>query len=594
MDPPPGRRTRRGALTSRPEHRHREDRLDRTSTEITTGGHRWLVTDGFAGTLRRLDWPRVRRPDHLSDAELVKDNTVRTVARLPDPDEPDGPGYYVKRYKFKRYSDRLKYLVRPTRARQEWEISSQMHRSGIPTCRVLAVAERKEGPFYAEAFLVSREIEGTVTLKHYVTGELWNDPGAAPRLEVLEELARLSGRLARQGFYHRDYHAGNILVRPSAPPGSRLFVLDLHSIRRKHALRRRHALRMLAFLGDSFTEDRVDRRERLRFLVLLLRTWKGPGRPTKPEAARWARMAERATRRHHARHMRSRTRRCVKESTMFTGHRHGRYHVHRRRDFPARFARRAAELHRAVLAGESEAGRLCKGGDRTAVTLCSVPGVPPLEADRPVPQEELAPGRVCVKSFFPRSAADRMKDLFRPRSRAREAWVALRGAAVRGIPAPRPLALLERGRFSGEPDFLVMEAVQEARNLDEVTSAPLPRWLRDRLGEALADLLNRLQDRAVYHPDVKPTNVLVQQKERDVSVYLIDMARVRFESEGGRRRWIRYLAQLNAGLPAHISLLDRMRCLRRCSRGRWTAGERLRIARAAYEKSLGRNPKWLR
>lgn len=562
--------------------------------ETTYGSHEWLLVDGFAEKLEGLDWKRLRRLDELSEEELVKDNTVRTVARLADPDDPDGCGYYVKRYKFKRSTDRLKYLVRATKARQEWNISGQLYEAGLPTCEVLAMAERKKGPFYREAFLVSREIERTVELKEFVALRRWQEPGAPGKVEILEELAALSGRLARKGFYHKDYHSGNILVRSSAEPGSRLFVLDLHSIYRKRVVRRRHALRMLAFLGTSFSDEQVNDRERLRFLLLFLRSWKGREWVTRDRIARWARMAREAVQAHHRRHMRSRTKRCLKESSMFTGHTHGPYTVHRRRDLPAEYAFEAVQSHSRILSGYGSGGKLCKNGDRTAVTLCPLPGVPPANPDRPVPEEELTGGQVCVKSFFPRSSSDRVKDIFRWRSRARAAWVALRGAAVRGVPVPRPLALLESGRFSSDPDYLIMEAVNDGQNLEDAVSSSLSRREREQLGEALADLLETLERENVYHPDIKPTNVLVDSTEEGFAVYLIDMGRVKFESEGGRQRWMRYLAQLNAGLPAEVSMLDRMRFLRRVARGRWSSRERRQIAVEVYEKSLQRNPKWLR
>ena len=562
--------------------------------EARHGEHEWVAVEGFAHMLERLDWQRVRRVDELSEDELVKDNTVRTVVRLDDPTNPEGTGYYVKRYKFKRSTDCVKYLVRPTKARQEWNICGQLKQAGIPTCDVLAMSHSKSGPFYREAFLVSREIAGTVELKDFVEQKQWRQPGAPGKMEIVRELADLSGQLARKGFYHKDYHSGNILVRPSAPAGSRLFVLDLHSIYKKRAVGRRHALRMLAFLGTSFSDEQVNDRERLRFLLRFLQRWKGQAWLNRGRAIQWARLARKAVRGHHRRHMRSRTKRCVKESSMFTGHARPPYTVHRRRDMPADYALQAAEMHSRILSGESSEGKLCKNGTRTEVTLCPLPGVPPADPDRPVPEDELTSGAVCVKSFFPRSVGERLKDAFRWRSRARAAWVALRGAAVRGIPVPRPLALLERGRLSSDRDFLIMEAVNDGQNLEDLVSSPLPRHERVRLCKTLANLLETLQKENVYHPDMKPTNVLVERNEAGFDLYLIDMGRVRFESEGGRERWIRYLAQLNAGLPGQITLLDRMRFLRECGRGRWNARERREIATAVYEKSLERNPKWLR
>ncbi len=75
---------------------------------VQAHGLTWLVVREFAPTLPRLDLERARHPYVLTPGEYVKDNTVRTVLRVPDPDRPDGPGLYVKRYKFRGRAERLK------------------------------------------------------------------------------------------------------------------------------------------------------------------------------------------------------------------------------------------------------------------------------------------------------------------------------------------------------------------------------------------------------------------------------------------------------------------------------------------------------
>jgi len=567
--------------------------LDTKPTHVQAGGIHWLVAEGFAGVLASLDWQGTRDIKSLPERWLVKDNTVRTVAHLPDPAAPDGPGYFVKRYKFRCFKEKLKHLVVPTKAMQEWRICSNLRASGIPTCEVLAAGEGRKRALLREAFLISREIPHTVELKKFVHGRGWHGRGSNYKEQVVEELACLTGRLVRSGYYHRDFHAGNILIQPDSPRGHRLFVLDLHSVRRRK-LRPRHVFRMLSMLANSTDLPGVTPADRLRFLVLFLRTWKGVGRVARREMLWWAGQVESKRKALHSRHMRSRTRRCLVESTLFTRHNYGAYYVHRRRDFPAESACKAAELHMQTLAGRDAGCRLCKEGERTAVTLCPCDSVPPFGVNRPAEPHQLREGVVCVKSFSHRSLGDRLKDVFRFRSRARQAWIGLSGFAVRGLPAARPLALLERrNRLAAGPDFLIMEALSDACTLRQFAERPLEQDERRALMEAVARLLNELFDKAVYHPDLKPTNVLVQDVGGEVKLWLVDMARVRFQSHGAKRRWIRYLSQLNAGLPLRITMLDRMRCLRMCSGGKWDGRERLRIARAVYEKSLRRRPLWL-
>jgi hypothetical protein len=202
-------------------------------------------------------------------------------------------------------------------------------------------------------------------------------------------------------------------------------------------------------------------------------------------------------------------------------------------------------------------------------------------------------GKVCVKSFHARTLGERLKDCLRWRGRAMQAWVALRGFSVRELPAARPIAVLERrNKLASDRDYLVMEALEDTRDLEQfVRTGPSPEERR-KLALAVAGLLHQLFRAEVYHPDMKPTNVLVRWEGGEPRLWLLDMARVKFESPGDKDRWVRYLTQLNAGLPSQVTLHDRLRCLRACSRGRWSRAERKRMAREIYEGSLERDPKW--
>jgi len=509
------------------------------------------------------------------------------VARLPDPSAPDGPGLFVKRYKFRDLRDRIRHVFTPAKPEVEWRVCRALAAAGIRTCDVLAIGLRRIHGMPREGFLVSREIPSVVTLRQFLRAG-----GQDARRSLVDELAEVTARLADAGFHHRDYHAGNILVRPDAAHGERLYIVDLHSIRIGRP-RRRHMLRMLAMLDDSTRKVGAGREDRRAFLRAFLGRWQGGPGASDDSVRRWTWMARRAQRALHRRHMASRTRRCIVRSSLFTPDRAGGYRLHRRRDFRAGTALDAVERHRAALARNAPGCEVLRDGRKTQVTLCPCDAVPPLAGVRPAPDDRVGPGRVCVKAFVRAGPVQRLKDLLRPRSRARRAWIASHGLHVRGIPAPRPLALLERR--IGAADYLITEAIPHDGDLGELAARGLPAgaWRR-RLGCAIAGLLDRLAREEVRHPDTKPTNFLVGGQGDEVRLHLVDLDRMRFGTPATARTWIKNLAQLNAGLPADVTLLDRMRCLRDCSRGRWGRAERLRIARQVHSLSLERNPAWLR
>jgi len=439
---------------------------------------------------------------------------------------------------------------------------------------VLAVAVRRRLGLPREGFLVSREVAGGIPLPEFLTqcGPLRTDLIE----ELADELADMTARLFNAGFYHDDYHIGNLVVRPDAPAGSKLYLVDLHEVRRARVTRRR-ALRMLAMLSSVRCAPGVEHAHVERFLRRLLCRWQnGPG-CSEASIVRWAHDVKRIASRRWRRRARSRTRRCMVESTLFTRDVAEGFVVRRRRDFPLDAVLEAVRTHRAAIADAEATAQVRRKGRRTQVTLCPCDAVPPVESGRPASPDALAPGTVCVKAFLRVSLLERLKDAVRPKGRARAAWIAAHGFAVRRIPAPRPLAIESDG------------------NLGELAFRGLPTGrMRRRLGRAVAAALNRLAEAETYHPDTKPTNFLIRAEPAGgFRAYLVDLDRAKFDTPLRRRHWVKCLARLNAGLPASVSLLDRMRVLRECSRGRWEGAERKEIACQVYRLSLARRPAWL-
>ncbi|KPK60275.1 MAG: hypothetical protein AMK73_08195, partial [Planctomycetes bacterium SM23_32] len=261
--------------------------MERPTTTLSAHGLEWLCVEEFAETLPLLDIERARHPDRLGPDEFVKDNTVRTVLRLRDPAAPDGPWLYVKRYKFRDLRARLKHLIAPTKPQVEWRVCRELQRAAVPTCDVLAVGRRRRLGLHREGFLISREIEGTVGLGPFLREELGQMP-AAGRSELARDLAAFSASLLDNGFYHRDYHAGNLRIRPEAEPGRRLFVLDLHSIRCRPP-GRPGVERMLGMLANSTAGLGATHEDHAAFLRAFLESWRGGPGPGREALELWSR-----------------------------------------------------------------------------------------------------------------------------------------------------------------------------------------------------------------------------------------------------------------------------------------------------------------
>ncbi len=548
---------------------------------IRLSGVEWRCREDSTSILRELPWTRLRHPRELADHRVAKDNRVRTVARLDHPREPQQPGYYVKRHKFARTSRQVKHLLAPRRLRREWMLARRLRAEGVPTPRPIAYGERWRGLLPREAFYITREIPDTVSLKERLTGGDAEEPGEGP---ALDRAAWLTAELANHDLYHLDYHAEDILLRPAAPD-RKPCIMDLHDMRRGWVTNRRMR-RMLAMMAHSLGLPRAEGVLWRRFMHTLLRHWDAVGEPTDEDVRRWCERVEKRTHRLRRRHLRSRTRRCVKESTTYTSDTTGDFHIYRRRDFPVETALRMVEKHRRAGQDPDSPGRVFKRQRPGTISVVTCQSIPRLSAHRPCPPEERGPGEVCVKAFRAWNLWKRIKDCLRPRGRAVRAWMALQGFAVRGLPAPRPLAVLERRHpLTAQRDYLVMEVLGDGATLKDVVCQSPAADVRRELARRVAEMLVRLHRAEVYHPDLKPSNFLVWREEGRLRVGIADMSRVSFESPGGRARWVRGLYQLNRQMPPEITLLDRLRCLRVCNTGRWSREEESRIAREVLRKT---------
>lgn len=346
---------------------------------------------------------------------------------------------------------------------------------------------------------------------------------------------------------------------------------------------------MMSFLADSTARLGVGGRDRLRFLHRVLGWGIGRHDARYWPLRTWADRVRVQWEKHRRRYTHRRTYRCLRKGPLFTRERAGGFRIFRRRGIASADLLALVDMHRRAVAGEANACQVRKAATRTQISVCPGPGG----------------RRFLVKAFLRNSAYDRLKDLVRPCGRARDAWIAHRGFCVRGVPTPEAVALLETtSKLSGRPDYVIMEALDVVGDLRQIVFGMMPDGSqrdgpalgpqeRRELPPAIADLFCLLAERQVRHRDMKPSNILITRDASGLRLWLVDLERAQFDWRWRREHWIHHLAQCNAGLPANVTILERMRCLRRCGQGRWTPQERLHIAREILAASLRRGAKWL-
>jgi Ser/Thr protein kinase RdoA (MazF antagonist) len=531
--------------------------------ELLVGGFRWQVQPGYRdrlfgpGGLRLDEWLRG------GQAAIVKHGPHRTVYRVDLPEL----SFYLKHYRLHDVRAYLRELVRPAKARMEYDRARAVAQCGVPTALPLAVGQAAATFPPGDSFLISRSLDGTEPLSAFLEVTLPRTPApfqAQVRQALAEELARFVARMHDGGVLHNDFHPGNLLVRLDGDR-PRLFLIDLHAVQLRQGPLRAHAARTNLVMLNRWFSMRASRTDRLRF-------WKAYCR-ARPAAAGtdWraeARHLERRTWLSNLGFWSGRDRRCRASN---------RYYQRLRTPTAAGYAVRdldQAALHALVADPDEpfrrEGVRLLKDARSSTVA----------ELDLPLGEGSQ---RVIYKRFRVTAWSDPWVALARP-SAAVRSWVNGHGLRERALPTPRPLAVFHRhARGLPTEGYLITEKIPGAIELNRFVAAlgtrPADerRFILRRLIEQLARLVRELHRRLLSHRDLKATNVLVQSLKSagvlpppqfsDPSfgrLWLIDLVGVRRHRKLRRSRKAQNLARLHASFcrTPLLTRTDKLRFLR--------------------------------
>ncbi len=453
--------------------------------------------------------------------EMVKESSRRWAAIFG---LPNGVKVFLKRDKAKGWAEYMKYLVLPSRGQREFLIAFRLERKKLNIPKPLGWMERVRRGLVRESYYLS-EATGT--------GVSFIEEGAkAKEPRSIVELAMTVRAFQDAGLFHQDLHGGNFLWN-----GDSLFLTDLHrtKIMRSLSLNQRlwnlahlfHSLRamwgepeQLQFLDQYFggISDGIKKRE-----ILLERIYPSMDRLLK-------------------RQWRSRTKRCLKESTEFTVEKKRGARYFHRRDFPMDRLKRMLDDHQDLVRKRSSC--LVKNSPEVLVSIL-----------------EDKEGPICLKQFCYPHFWGRVKEYFR-RSKGLKAWVAANGLRARGIPTLKPLAFVERrDRVGLKESFLFMEALAGDLEMDRYVLKGFEALKRKRFFiKTFARWLDGLHRINVYHKDMKTCNILVSEKGEAWDFHLLDFEDIRMDKKVNRKELFRNFLQLNTSTPRIMTKVDRFRC----------------------------------
>ncbi|OGP95041.1 MAG: hypothetical protein A2157_04760 [Deltaproteobacteria bacterium RBG_16_47_11] len=244
------------------------------------------------------------------------------------------------------------------------------------------------------------------------------------------------------------------------------------------------------------------------------------------------------------RQWRSRTKRCLKESTEFTVQREKKVRYFYRRDFPLGRLKRVMAEHRNLV--RKSPFSLIKYSPEVIVSILN-------------DEEE----GVCVKQFCYPSFWGRMKEHFR-RSKGFKSWRAANGMRARGLPSLKPFALVERKDWVGlRESFLLMEALVNDQEMDRYISRGFKDLEKKRLFiRTFAHWLDGLHKMRLYHKDMKTCNILVSERAETWNFHLLDFEDILMDEDVNRKKLFRTFLQLNTSTPRVMTKVDRYRFLR--------------------------------
>ena len=528
--------------------------------ERKCGSVRWhidpdFVADAALATSGLLDpdGPCVQEWLQTGQATLVKYGPHQSVYHvvLPDLD------FYLKHYRVADTRAWLRSLVRPAKARLEFERTRTAAERGLPTLTPLAAGEALAGDGTRSSYLVTRTLTDAVPLNRFLESTLSeHSPGRQTRLRqrIAVVLGQLLARMHQAGVTYRDLHPGNLLLQLDAEDRPRLFLIDVYDVAFGPPLSPRESRDNLIILNRWFMlrSERTDR----------LRGWRAyqEARDRLPYSQRLACPGvdvqgtsdlERATLISNLRFWRNLDRRCLETNRHF------------------RVVRSGAVVGHAVTNLESDLlARLLANPDelfRGPATKCLKDSPSSTVIELPAPTSG---GKALIlKRFAVTRWSDPWVSLVR-HTPALRSFVYGHGLGLRWLPTPRPLAVLHRQRHGLRYEgYLLTEKVEHA--IDLVTF--VERMASDRNGlrrliALVAKVVCTLHQRRLSHRDLKAPNLLVRTDPETltVSLWFIDLVGVLRHRRLPKSRRVQNLARLHTSFHAHplVTRTDKLRFLR--------------------------------
>ena len=419
---------------------------------------------------------------------------------------------YIKHNHLPDWITWLRQSIRPSKAWWEFRQALRLAGRGIATAQPLAFGTEQTRLAAGESFLISASLDDAQPLNDFMIHRLRTlsiPVQARLRQLIARKLGAWVANAQEAGLWHGDFHAGNLLVRWADGDQLELFLIDLSTVRLGQPLGLEASSHQLATFSHWFLL-RCQRTDRLRFWLAYCqarsRDWR---RRIGPDSRAWrnhAPVLESQCWHSNQRFWTDRDARCRENNRYYRQLRGPGIRGHAVRDL------QATELNDLL---DDPDGPFNQAGVKV---LKDSPSSTVAELTLTVQGQ---PRPVIYKRFRVASRFDPLASLFRT-SPAIRSWIHGQGFRERGLPTPRPLAVLERRRLGlGWEGYLLTEKTTDAqelnRHIDSLLALPSAEGARALRGlrDDLARLVRALHDRNYSHRDLKAANLLVVRSGTD-------------------------------------------------------------------------------
>jgi heptose I phosphotransferase len=208
-----------------------------------------------------------------AEGEVFREHKNRRTLRITC----DGKGYFVKVHRNIGWIEIIKNLfslrLPVLSAGNELRAIRMLDALGIETMKVAGFGERGLPPAWLESFLITEELENTISLEHFSGEWKTHPPDVHLKWALIGKIASVARRLHDCGINHRDFYICHFLIDLRAADekhgyeGMHLYLIDLHRVQMRKHTPERWIIKDIGGLFFSGMDAGLTRRDLFRFIT---------------------------------------------------------------------------------------------------------------------------------------------------------------------------------------------------------------------------------------------------------------------------------------------------------------------------------------